>query len=298
VALFYRSRAEYLSAISTFLHASRSGGTPVLVAVRPGVTAELDGELTDAAGQVTLIDMAELGRNPARIIPAILSFARRHRGRQVCCISEPIWPGRTAAEIREATRHEALTNLAFRDTQATIVCPYDMSGLAKPVLADAACTHPVVISAGREQASAAYLKPPRLPPRCDRALPSPPAHAESLRYGDNLGVVRKRVATAARSAGLAPPRLSDLVIAISELAANTLLHTTGGGMVHIWRSGGETICQIEDSGQIADLLARHRAPAADSPGGKGLWLVNQMCDLVQARSGPAGTTTRLHMRLN
>ena len=33
-------------------------------------------------------------------------------------------------------------------------------------------------------------------------------------------------------------------------------------------------------------------------GGNGLWLVNQVCDLVQARTGQAGTTTRLHMRLH
>jgi hypothetical protein len=33
-------------------------------------------------------------------------------------------------------------------------------------------------------------------------------------------------------------------------------------------------------------------------GGYGLWLVNQVCDLVQARTGRAGTTIRLHMRLH
>ena len=32
-------------------------------------------------------------------------------------------------------------------------------------------------------------------------------------------------------------------------------------------------------------------------GGKGLWLVNQLCDLVQARTSHAGTVARLHMRL-
>jgi hypothetical protein len=55
---------------------------------------------------------------------------------------------------------------------------------------------------------------------------------------------------------------------------------------------------VDDSGQITDPLARHRAPSDDVAGGQGLWLVNQVCDLVQARSGPAGTTTRLHMRLS
>ena len=32
----------------------------------------------------------------------------------------------------------------------------------------------------------------------------------------------------------------------------------------------------------------------DQPGGHGLWVVNQPCDLVQTRTSP---TTRLHMTL-
>jgi hypothetical protein len=32
-------------------------------------------------------------------------------------------------------------------------------------------------------------------------------------------------------------------------------------------------------------------------GGHGLWLVHQVCDLVEIRSGDAGTTIRLHMNL-
>jgi anti-sigma regulatory factor (Ser/Thr protein kinase) len=31
-------------------------------------------------------------------------------------------------------------------------------------------------------------------------------------------------------------------------------------------------------------------------GGRGLWLVNQLCDLVQLRSSAAGGVVRLHMR--
>ena len=32
--------------------------------------------------------------------------------------------------------------------------------------------------------------------------------------------------------------------------------------------------------------------------GRGLWLANQLCNLVQIRSSPEGTTVRLHMRLD
>ncbi len=57
--------------------------------------------------------MAELGRNPARIIPEVQAFTDKHPGQRVRFVGEPIWPGRSAAEICEATRHEALLNLAF-----------------------------------------------------------------------------------------------------------------------------------------------------------------------------------------
>jgi anti-sigma regulatory factor (Ser/Thr protein kinase) len=297
MALLYRGPADYLPVLGRILKASQSAGDPVLVAVRSGIGEALNSTLADAAARVTVFDMAELGRNPARIIPAILAFAREHRGRRFSCITEPIWPGRRAEELQEATRHEALANLAFRDLRATVVCPYDTSALPGHVLANAAHTHPVLCSEGREEPSTAFLAPPQLPAGCEPDLSGPPVHATSLRYSSNLRAVRSFAASAARSAGLAPARVTDLVIAISELAANTLAHTADDGVVHIWPADGEVICQVEDTGQVVDPLARHRAPAPDLPGGKGLWLVNQVCDLVQTRTGPDGTTIRLHMRL-
>ena len=42
---------------------------------------------------------------------------------------------------------------------------------------------------------------------------------------------------------------------------------------------------------------RPGAPAAGRDGGRGLWMVNQLCDLVQLRSFPDGATVRVHMYL-
>ena len=298
LALFYHSAGEYLSALCGFIRVSRAHGEAVLVAVPERQAERVRQGLGGESAQVAIVDMAELGRNPARIIPEILTYASRHRGQRVCCIGEPIWPGRTAAEIQEATRHEALINLAFRDSPVTFLCPYDRTALTKSVIADAASTHPAVIRDWQETASATYLGPAEVPPRCNRPLPLPPAHAEMLGYRDDLRQVRRFVATKAKGAGLAPPRIHDLVIAIGELAGNTVRHTGGGGTVQVWRTSEELICQVADTGHIADPLARYRARSEEMAGGNGLWLVNQVCDLVQARTGQAGTTTRLHMRLN
>ncbi len=296
LALLYHGHGEYLSVLRTFIQACAARGDAVFVAVPRRKAQLVRQELGDDPAPATLVDMAELGRNPARIIPAVLSYASQHRGQDVCFIGEPIWPGRTAAEIAEATRHEALINLAFRDSPVTVLCPYDGVRLPKSVLADAASTHPAVIRGRQEIASVSYLGPPDLPPRCNRALSPPPAHAEALAYRDNLHPVRSFVASRAKRAGLAPLRIPDLVLAITELAANTLRHTGGGGTVQFWRATDRIICQVSDTGQITDPLARHRVPADEELGGKGLWLVNQVCDLVQARTGRTGTITRLHMR--
>jgi anti-sigma regulatory factor (Ser/Thr protein kinase) len=43
--------------------------------------------------------------------------------------------------------------------------------------------------------------------------------------------------------------------------------------------------------------ARERPPDRRS-GGRGLWIVNHLCDLVQVRSSQAGNVIRLHMSLD
>jgi anti-sigma regulatory factor (Ser/Thr protein kinase) len=200
--------------------------------------------------------------------------------------------------MREAIRHEALINLAFRDSLVTVVCPYDSARLPGSVIADAVRTHPAVIKDRQATASVGYLGPPDVPPRCNRALSRPPAHAETVGYSGDLRPVRSFVTSRAACAGLTPSRIPDLVLAISELAANTVRHTDGGGTLQVWQTREELICQVADTGHLTDPLAWHRPPSDELLGGNGLWLVNQVCDLVQARTGQAGTTIRLHMRLN
>jgi anti-sigma regulatory factor (Ser/Thr protein kinase) len=86
-------------------------------------------------------------------------------------------------------------------------------------------------------------------------------------------------------------------MAVAELAANTLAHTSGPGTLTLWAVDDEVICQVQDQGQITDPLAGRLRPAPDAPGGgRGLWVVHQVCDQVEIRSGRAGTTVRLHMR--
>ena len=116
-------------------------------------------------------------------------------------------------------------------------------------------------------------------------------------YTDDLSAVRALVQRSAKEAGLPADRAVDLVLAVSEVAANTFRHARSQGSLEIWHDTDEIICQIHDQGVITDPLAGRRRPNADATGGHGLWIVNQVCDLVEMRSDESGTTIRLHMTL-
>lgn len=128
-------------------------------------------------------------------------------------------------------------------------------------------------------------------------LPVPPDDAMSYTYRADLSRVRAVVARHAADVGLSDARASDLVLAVSEMAANTLRHTRSNGTLTIWHDENEIVCEIHDRGTIANPLAAKHRPALGTLGGQGLWLVHQVCDLVELRSGQDGTTVRMHMAL-
>jgi anti-sigma regulatory factor (Ser/Thr protein kinase) len=296
-ALFYRDQREYLACIASFAHDGLAGAEPILIAVpgdRGGLVKErLGGDFRHLA----YADMAETGRNPARVIPEIRSFIDQHPGQRIRFVQEPVWPGRSAAERYEVARHEALINLAFTGMPASILCLYAANGLADSVTETARRTHPAILTGGREQASASYAGPDSAARAFERSLPAPPAGAEVIGYRTDLRPMRRLVEAHAWRCGMSADRTANLVLAASELAANTLRHTGGGGTLRVWHTRSEVVCQVEDDGWITDPLAgRRRRPPAEP--GHGLWLVNQVCDLVELRSGPGGTTIRLHMRLS
>jgi anti-sigma regulatory factor (Ser/Thr protein kinase) len=280
--------------VLAFVRQGLSDGEPVLIAVPRHNKQLLDSCLTAESAELSCRDMTQMGRNPARIIPELQSFIDSHPGQRVRYVGEPAWPGRSAAELSEAAIHEALIDLAFTGTAATILCPYDAAGLAAAVITDARLTHQGAARRG-SAAPSASRRGGRARPEHGRTLPPPPVNASAQAYRADLRPLRRMVRDYATAAGLSADRSASLVLAVSEIAANTLCHTDSGGMLRIWQTAQEVLCQLDDRGWITDPLAgRIRRPAEEH--GQGLWVVNQECDLVELRSGPAGTTIRLHMR--
>jgi anti-sigma regulatory factor (Ser/Thr protein kinase) len=119
----------------------------------------------------------------------------------------------------------------------------------------------------------------------------------SYQYTTDLAAVRAVVYRYAKKAGLPESRAVDLVLAVSEVAANTVRHAKSPGSLKIWYDTEKIVCQIQDDGTITDPLAGRRRPSLEAMGGHGLWIVNQVCDEVEVRSDETGTTIRLRMDL-
>jgi anti-sigma regulatory factor (Ser/Thr protein kinase) len=295
LALFYHDTDEYISALVAIVSGFATRAEPSFIAIPGDRHARLRQALPVAA-PVVFADNCDFGRNPGRIMPAIQSFTESAAGQPSIFVGEPIWPGRSPAETCEATRHEALINLAFAGVPTTIICPYDTAKLPPEVITDARRTHPEVITPdGPPKRSRTFAGAGSVPSACDRPLGPVPATAEIVGYRKNLRELRTVIADYARRVGLSQTKAVDFVLAASEVAANTLRHTGGGGTLSLWHADGELICQLHDSGHIVDPLAGRRSPDRDRPGGQGLWLVNQVCDLVEMRTGTDGTVVRLHM---
>jgi anti-sigma regulatory factor (Ser/Thr protein kinase) len=277
-------------------------GEPSLVAVTRGKTELLRGELGDEAARVEFLDVEAVGYNPARIIPVWRDFLDRTAvaGTPVRGIGEPVWPGRDKAELDECHRHESLLNLAFAgEREWTLLCPYDSNALDDDVLESARKCHPQALVDG------VRAKNPVWPGSADGyspfegSLPVAPGDSIALAFGrEDLAAVRELIGGEAALSSLRGDRRLDIVVAVNELATNSVLHGGGSGTLRVWRERGALVAEIHDRGWIEEPLAGRLRPGLAQESGRGLWMVNQLCDLVQIRSGQEGTAVRLHMNLD
>lgn len=298
-ALLYRGQDELLERTLEFVEEGIALDQPVMVAVVPERLAPL----RDAVGEdapVRWVDMAELGGNPGRILPAWRDFVDEHDGRPVRGVGEPVWAGRGPAELAECQLHEALLNVAVApDVPLWLRCPYDVDALDDDVLLEASRSHPALVEDGDYRGSLSYGGVDHVREAFTSDLPAPDGEVEELPFDrDGLAGVRRRIAAAAATGGIPAEHGAELGLAVTEAATNSVRHGGGRGALRVWQSDGALVCEVRDAGHIDDPLAGRRTPPLDAEGGRGLWLVHQLGELVQVRSSAErGTAVRVHTRL-
>ena len=299
-ALFYAGEADLVGATSRFLREGLERDEPALVVLGSAKLDALRSELEGDADRILFADMAEVGANPARIIPAWREFVDRFAGQGVRLrgIGEPIWAGRSSAELVECQRHESLLNLAFADAAGFhLLCPYDTSTLDESILEEACCSHPYLVQGGAHGESEHFRELDDVAGPFSDPLPEPPGRRYWRSFqAKSLDTLRAWVSAHAARAGFEAPAVEDLVLAVHEIATNSVIHAGGGGMCRIWLADDVLICEVNDKGGVTSPLAGREAPTGDTRSTDGLWLANQLCDHVQVRAFVGGGTVRLHKR--
>jgi anti-sigma regulatory factor (Ser/Thr protein kinase) len=294
-ALLYGGKVGFLQAALPFIREGLRAEEPVMAVLEPSKIAWLREALGEDAYDVFFEDMNELGANPARLIAAWRRFSSAHPEEHALRgIGEPVYAGRSPEVLDECRRHEALLNLAFNgDRDIWMLCPYDTESLPEDVVEGARTTHPLVLEGGAEHTSDHYAHGAGT---LAGELPPPPADADELRFGAGDGrAIRAFADHAAREHGLRPEGVESLVFAAGELAANTVLHGGGSGTIRSWAEHGSVVLEVRDAGHMDNPLVGRLRPNVDEARGRGLWLVNQLCDLVQIRSGTEGTVVRVRV---
>lgn len=299
-ALLYSGWTEFVAGTVRFIREGLDRHEPVFVVESQQKIEMLRTALGDSADKVTFANMAEVGANPARIIPAWQDFVAAHTDATLLRgIGEPIWAGRTPEELVECQRHEALLNTAFGAGRAWwLLCPYDTAHLPQEVITEARRSHEFVSTSQSIDLSADFQSGQLSRMPLNAPFTEPKQTMARLSFSrSSLSALRSEVRRAAASRGLSAGPLADFVAAVNEVATNSVLHGGGRGVARVWEERDSVVCEIKDAGNFNEPLADRRRPGSEVTSPRGLWLANQLCDLVQVRSGQYGTVVRLHARV-
>ena len=125
-------------------------------------------------------------------------------------------------------------------------------------------------------------------------LPAPNAPITTITFDPDRHGHVEQILSSAGLAGLPVDRAVKLAAAIDELAL-TAARDTGEVGIRLWHHRTAIVCEVTDPGTVDDpMIGRGAGIDPRSPRDRAVRLAYELCDLVQLRSGSAGTTVRIH----
>jgi anti-sigma regulatory factor (Ser/Thr protein kinase) len=291
-ALLYDSDAAYGTALSSYVRDGLAGGEAVAVVANPRQTALLRERLAGDAAEVRFLSAEDWYVRPVRTIAAWCQLlkAAAASGRPAMRLIGHT-PHKDAAP--SWVRYESALNTSLAGLRGHLLCPYD-----RTVTQAAVRTHPRVHDGGWQD-STAYEPPERL--LIELPEPSYPVIGEpvvAVPVHDTVADLRTLVRARSTAQGwLAPEKLENLLLALSEVATNAIRHGGEHRELRIWLTGDAVVCEVTDDGRVPPgPLAGYLPPRGGAIGGMGLWLVQQLCDAVAVGAVDGRTRARFVMR--
>lgn len=295
-ALAYSSPADLAATLAPRIAAAAAAGDPVLAVLADDERSAVHAVLGNTADAVRFADPAAEHALPAFTVAA--RWARTNRR-----IAEPGGRALVVGQRLEALpgcgpnywgRLDVALDVATAELPVTVLCPFSTAATQDLVRA----THPHVGTPDGVRPGTGY-RPPReavlsFPPPPPPDLGRPVAH-RPFELG-SLTELRTTVTTAGGAAGLTPDDVADLVLAVNELASNSIEHGPGAGVLRMWDLPDGVVAEVFDGGHLDVPFPGLTLPPPEGERGRGLWLASELCDVLQAWSERgAGTTIRVTM---
>jgi anti-sigma regulatory factor (Ser/Thr protein kinase) len=302
-ALFFGSDAELVRLAVPFLQEGLAAGDAVVL----GCEARKNWLLADALGRDPRVGWLERSRTYRRVPVAVATYRRmvEHQlatgARRVRLVGEVDF-GQDPATWSEWIRYESIVNVALAPYPFWSVCAYDTGALPEPVLNAGHRTHPYLLTPAGRRRNQRYVQPARFLRPSQPARPDPlEATDRTVAAGDltdttQLSTLRQHLHDQLVRAMVPDPARSDFVGAVSEVAANGILHGRPPVQVRVWASLGRLVATVTDQGDgLDDPLAGYLPRRGRDPrrAGMGLWLTRQLCHQVEMSRTPEGFTVRL-----
>ncbi len=288
-AVLHSSPADLARLLAPRIRETLDAGHTVVAVLATEPAIALRTELGDAATGVGFADPARLHAVPP--FTAAGRLARTGRDGRALVIGQHV-PGLPGCDSVHWARFDIALTVAIADLPITVLCPYAADD---PELQRACITHPLITDAAGSTPSEPY-RPPRealldYPPPPPPDL-GPPTAELPFTAGD---LVTLRYLVGGVAAALAPERVADLVLAVNELAANSIEHGPGSGRLRLW-AGDPLVAEVSDHGGPLDVpFPGLTLPPPSGARGRGLWLASEVCDVLQVWSDDLGTVVRVQL---
>ena len=294
-ASLHRGRRRLVAAAADFVRSGLEAGEQVMVCAPDDVLARLSGELATGGSQPTLV---EHGRYPSRSVAHWIAFADRCEatGQPARLLISPAYGHRPVAVRRQEQFADALVNMAVgADTDLWVRCSFDTDHLDADRTDEIEACHSLLEHEGAYEGSTGYAGLAHVRHLFAERLvdPAGPARTFVVSRHSDLAAARTTIREETARAKLPAEDAEAVVLAVHEAALNALNH--GGGTCHlcVWRTAARLVCEVRSVHRLRDPMAGHRLALLDDDHGRGLWLANQLCDLVEIRSGRWGTAVRI-----
>lgn len=294
--LLSRGDGDVAAALAPRVRAAAATGTDVLCALPVQQAGLLQETLDGDRATVEFVDPQDLyGHSEAQRIAAWHRYADRSRarGRDLLVVGELDLSGYDRRALREWARYEAAVSVEFAGSPVGFLCVYDVRRVLPEVVRQIERAHPMQLTPQGPVPSAAHVDPLEFATELcpDELAPPPHVLAERPVTRQALPSIRALIRDEGARHGLDKTALDDAVTAVDEAASNAALHG-GGGRFRLWPEAGGLCCEVSNrQGRIEDVLAGYRRPDVANPGGRGLWIIRQLCPVVEIGGG----TVRLRL---